>query len=257
MRVLITGAAGRLGRRLTGVLEGRHDLVLGDVAHLDDSRFVRTDVTDAETVRAGMQGCDGVVHMAILDWPACSSEKALDYTAAAIEVHAGGTHHVLQAAREARVRRIVHISSVSTVDGYPPETLVGSDTRPCSSGVYGMTKGFGEDICRMYHQNFGMPVAVLRLGNIYMPEAGGAWMGNIFVRDSEKQQALKQAPSRVHADDVTRAITLALEAPEPRYALVHIVGADSGDRWDLEAARRAYGWEPRYAFGPDGLPTTP
>jgi len=56
----------------------------------------------------------------------------------------------------------------------------------------------------------------------------------------------------MHVDNVTRAIDLALEPPEPGYALVHIVGADSGERWDLEAARRAFGWQPRYAFGPDG-----
>jgi len=53
---------------------------------------------------------------------------------------------------------------------------------------------------------------------------------------------------------VTRAIALALETPEPRYAIVHVVGDNPGRQWDLEAARQLYGWEPRYTFGTDGLP---
>jgi len=62
------------------------------------------------------------------------------------------------------------------------------------------------------------------------------------------------ASSRVHVDDMTRAIALSPESSDPKYALVHVVGADSGRRWDLDAARHAFGWTPRYAFDPDGQP---
>jgi len=97
-------------------------------------------------------------------------------------------------------------------------------------------------------------VAVLRLGTVFAPEGSGAWIGNAYYPDLTKCPAPGTATSRVHVDDVTRAIALALEAPGPGYALVHVVGADSGNRWDLEAARRVYGWTPRYGFGADGLP---
>jgi len=50
-------------------------------------------------------------------------------------------------------------------------------------------------------------------------------------------------------------LTRALEARhEVVLADVHMVGAHSGSNWDLGAARRVCGWEPRYAFGEDGLP---
>jgi len=55
-------------------------------------------------------------------------------------------------------------------------------------------------------------------------------------------------------DDVTRVITLALEPPEPGYALLQVVRADSGRHWDLEAARRTFDWEPQHAFGEDRQP---
>jgi len=254
MKVLITGAAGRLGRTLTRALEASHDLLLGDVVHLDDPRFVPLDVTDLEAARAAARDCDAIAHLAILDWTGPAAGEAWRYAAPAVQVHALGTHNVLQAAWEAGARRVVYTSSVSAVDGIPRDTLVGSDCRHFSNGLYGMTKGFGEDLCRMFHQSLGLPVTVLRLGNLFIPESGGAWFGNVHISDLATCPAPGPTPSRVHVDDVTRAIALVLEASEPRYALVHVVGDNPGRLWDLEAARQLYGWQPRYTFGPDGLP---
>ena len=254
MRVLITGAAGRLGQRLSKALESDHDLVLVDKERLDDPRFAHVDVTNLPAVRAAMQRCDAVVHMAILDWATCGAMEALRYGVPCVQVHVAGLHNVLQAAVEADVCRFVYTSSVSAVDGLPAGTKVDSDTRHYSNAVYGLTKGFGEDLCRMFHSNFGLPVAVLRLGTVFTPDGEGAWIGNVYHPDLGNSSAPETATSRVHLDDVTRAIALALQAAQPAYAMVHVVGADSGGHWDLAAAWRAFGWAPRYAFGRDGLP---
>jgi len=254
MRVLICGAAGRLGTRLVKELEVHHDLVLGDLKPVADPRFVRLDITDLAAVRAARQGCDAVVHAVILDWPCCSARETLRYGVPCVQVHVAGLHNVLHAALEAGVRRVVYTSSVSAVDGLPAGTRVDSKTRHYSNGIYGLTKGFGEDLCRMFHHTYGLSVAVLRLGTIFAPEGAGAWIGNVFHPDPAKCPAPGTATSRVHVDDVTRAVALALQATEPGYTLAHVVGADSRGTWDLEAARRAFGWQPRYAFGADGLP---
>jgi nucleoside-diphosphate-sugar epimerase len=66
MRVLITGAAGYVGRRLSSGLEGEHELRLGDVVVPDaDPRRVRLDVTRFEDVAAAMQGVEAVIHLAV------------------------------------------------------------------------------------------------------------------------------------------------------------------------------------------------
>lgn len=254
MKVLVTGAAGRLGRRLTGELGSRHAVVAGDVAALDDPRYVSLDVCDLDAVRAAAEGCDAVAHLAIVDWPSCGAAESLRHGPRALHVHVLGLHNVLQAAWEAGVRQFVYVSSVSVVDGLPPGTAVDSNTRHFSNEIYGMSKGFGEDLCRLFHHSLGLPVAILRLGNVFAPEGDGAWMGSVYVPELSEVSPPGAMPSRVHVDDVMRAIELALETPEPGYALVHIVGADSGGEWDLEAARYIYGWEPRYSFAPDGLP---
>jgi len=254
MRVLVTGAAGRLGSRLIRALGSNHDVRPSDILPLEHARSVRLDVTDLDAARAGVRECDAVVHMAIKDWEICPAADALPHAAGAIHVHTIGTHNMLHAAWKAGVRRFVHISSVSAVDGVPPGTKITADTRHFSNDIYGMTKGFGEDVCRMFHDGFGVSVTVLRLGTVYFPEAGGTWIGNVYYSDPADYPSPGAEVSRVHVDDVTRAIALALDAPDFGCAPIHVVGADSGDRWDLERARNTIGWEPRYTFSPDGLP---
>lgn len=256
MRVLITGASGRLGRKLTSALEAEHDLVLGDVDPPADPRAVMLDITDLATVRAAMAGCDAVAHLAIVDWPPGSPETLMDYGARALQVHVGGAYNVLRVAGEVGVRRCVHISSVSVVDGLPEGTIAPPDCRHYSNNIYGFTKGLGEDVCRLFHEAFGVAVMVLRLGTIYNPEPGGVWIGNRFVPDGGEQPPPPPGPtpSRVHVDDVTEAIARALAATEPGYALMHIVGASAGATWDLGEAQRVLGWAPRYAFDEAGEP---
>lgn len=253
MKTLITGAAGRLGCKLTVALQDGHDLVLGDVTPLEDPRFAALDVTDLQAARAAAEGCEAIVHLAMADWASASTEDELRHGARALQVHAAGTCNMLRAGWEARVRRFVHISSVSAVEGLPAGTPCGPGTRHYSNCFYGLTKGFGEDLCRLFHCSFGVSTAVLRLGTVYNPAPGGAWLGNVFTAEGEPLPA-DALGSRVHVDDVTRAISLALEAAACEHALAHIVGAGSGARWDLQTAWRLYGWAPRYGFDAAGLP---
>jgi len=250
MKVLIIGAAGRLGRRLTRALAPNHALVLGDIVPMDDPRFVRLDALDPEAAGAAALGCDAVVYLAIYDWAACDETEGLRHAAKALKVHVLGLHNALRAAWEAHARRFVYTSSVSAVDGIAPGEMIGSGHRHWSNGAYGMSKGLGEDVCRQFHAAHRLSVAVLRLGNIYAPEGNGAWMGNVFYPDLSK--VCEASPSRVHVDDVTRAIELAMTSPGPAYGLAHVVGDNPGRRWDLEAARRLYGWAPRHSFDERG-----
>src|SRR5947209_731215 len=103
MRLLITGAAGFVGRRLTRGLEGDFDLRLGDLFVPDgDPRRVRLDVTRPADVAAAMAGIDAVVHLAVASGHEGDFEDDA-FNQLRFDVNVKGTWNVLEAARRASV----------------------------------------------------------------------------------------------------------------------------------------------------------
>jgi len=241
MRVLITGGGGRLGTVLARELGDTHELILGDVRPIDDPRYVPLNVRDVPRVREVVADCDAVIHLAIMDSLGIGPTGSLEYAQAAFDVHVTGTYNVLRAAFDAGAKRVLCASSVSAVAGYPEGEMIGSNHRPKGGGIYGVTKGLGEELCRHFHEECGLPVVVLRLGNVYFE--GLNWDHNQYPE-----------PSRVDSVDVARAFAAVLQAPRPAFALIHIVGDNIGSHYDLEAARKLYGWKPQRPFGTDGKP---
>lgn len=254
MKIILIGAAGRLGSRLTTALGTRHELVLADLIEIKDPRFIQTDITDIAQVRKAVEGCDAVINTAIFNWPPCGKAENLAFGAKSWQVHVVGLYNILWVAWERGLKRVVHTSSISAVDGLPQGTRVTSDTRHYSNGLYGLGKGVGEDICRMFKHRYDLSCAILRLGSIFMPEAKGAWVGDVFTPDLALLKTPHPLAAFVHVDDVVRAVESALTAPDPGDAIVPIVGAGLDKYWDLESAKKLYGWEPHYAFSKDGLP---
>jgi dihydroflavonol-4-reductase len=93
------------------VRPGSSRAILSDVPELD---WVTGDVVDVGSLRAAVRGCEAVVHAAAV--VAFAPKEA----AWQREVNVEGTRHVLDAARAAGVRRLVHTSSIAAV-GRPPE----------------------------------------------------------------------------------------------------------------------------------------
>lgn len=120
MPIFVTGGTGLLGVNLIRLLVNRGESVralarsprkplgLAEYNH-DRVMFVRGDVTDAASVRAAMEGCDRVYHLA--GWVQISPwgwEQAR-------AVNVGGTRTVCETARELGVRRLVHTSSIAAI----------------------------------------------------------------------------------------------------------------------------------------------
>lgn len=81
MRVLVTGAAGHIGRHVTDELfAGGHQVVATDLVPVDDPRFERVhtgDLQDRELVRAAMEGAEAVVHLGAIPHPNSDDDSAL------------------------------------------------------------------------------------------------------------------------------------------------------------------------------------
>jgi nucleoside-diphosphate-sugar epimerase len=232
MHILITGAAGWIGRRLTRALEREHTLRLGDVSPLEDHRWVPLDVTKPEQVQDAMQGIEAVVHLAI----AAGHEGDFEddaFNQIRFDVNVKGTWNVLQAAARAGVRRIVHTSSLMVVWDYNPPEWVAGNAPPRPVGTYAITKYLGEVLCEQAAGAFGLSIVCLRIAkpvDIEEPE----W------------KARRLRPQWIAFPDLAEAYRLALVAPQIGFEIVTLVGESTRRRWDLSRAEQLLGYRPRY-----------
>jgi uronate dehydrogenase len=231
MRVLITGARGYVGRRLSHSLEADHDLRLGDLSvPEDDARWVRLDVTRPADVETAMRGVEAVIHLAVASGHEGDYEDDA-FNQLRFDVNVRGTCNVLEGARRAGVRRFVHTSSLMVVWGREPPERVASDAPPRPVGTYAVTKQLGETLCEYYARSFGMSVLCLRIPKPIDPN-DPAWRGR------------RIRPQWLAFADLIQAYRLALAAPDIEFEVITVVGESSRRRWDLSKAERLLGYRP-------------
>lgn len=230
MRVLVTGAAGLIGQRLTRALEGAHELRLGDLRRLDDPRWVPLDVTNPLQVRAVVHGMEAVVHLAIASGHEGEYEDAA-FNQLRFDVNVKGTWNLMTAAAEAGIRRFVHTSSLMVVWGYAAPAWVAGDAPARPVGTYALTKYLAEKVGEAVARERGLSVACLRIPKPVDLEEP-AW----------KQCRLR--PQWIAFPDLMRAYQLALTAPVAGFQIVTVVGESLRRRWDLTRAEAVLGWQP-------------
>jgi uronate dehydrogenase len=231
MRVLITGAAGYIGRHLARGLDGEHELRLADVQAAEaNSRSVLADVTRLEDMLRIMDGIDAVVHLAIASGHEGDVEDdALN--ALRFDVNVKGTYNVLEAARRHGVWRVVHTSSIMVTWGYPPHDRIASDAPPRTVGTYSLTKSLGESICEHFARNHGLSIVCLRIPKPIDP-------------NDPRWQGRRLRPQWLPFADLVQAYRLALTTADINFEIITVVGAASHGRWELEKAQQLLGYRP-------------
>ncbi len=126
--------------------------------------MVEGDVRDFELVEQVIAGADTVFHLAAV----VSVLTSLEDPQTTWEVNLKGTYNVLEAARRARVRRVVFISSSAVYGEYPK--LPFKETFPVlPESPYALTKLMGEELCSLYWRLYKLETVALRLFNVYGP----------------------------------------------------------------------------------------
>lgn len=169
MKTLITGSTGFIGRHLTQALvaRGRHVRCLVR-ALSDTSSFLGNpmielacgDLEDPRWVTKCLDDADVVYHLAV------------DYSNHSIE----SVRVLTDAAREARVRRFVFMSSIAAMGAPGGGRLATEDTPGVPEGDYGRAKHAGEAIVREAHVEHGLPTVVLRPTSVYGPGDVNFWL---------------------------------------------------------------------------------
>jgi nucleoside-diphosphate-sugar epimerase len=230
MRVLVTGAAGYIGRHLTAGLGDQFDLRLGDVRPIDDPRFVPLDVADPRQARAAAEGVEAIIHLAIASGHEGEFEDD-EFNSRRFDVNVKGTMNILSAAVRAGVERFVFTSSLMVVWGSEPPALVPSDAPGRPLGTYAITKHLGEVLCEDFARTSALSVVCLRIPKPIDP----------------KDPVWQKAPIRpqwLPFPDLIQAYRLALVAPDIGFEIITVVGESSSRRWDLSKAERVLGYRP-------------
>jgi UDP-glucose 4-epimerase len=172
---LVTGGAGFIGSHLveTLVAQGQQVRVLDDLStgKFDNLKHVRAQVqlvqgsiTDAAAVRAAVAGCERVFHLAALP----SVQRSVEDPYGSHEVCATGTVRVLDAARQAGVRRVVYAAS-SSAYGDIPGAVRSEDEPVAPLSPYAAAKLAGEYYCRSFTVVYGLETVRLRFFNVFGP----------------------------------------------------------------------------------------
>ncbi|MFN8496844.1 MAG: NAD-dependent epimerase/dehydratase family protein [Anaerolineae bacterium] len=214
--VCVTGATGFVGTRLVERLLLDQGAAVRALVHNYTSaawlsrttaQLIQGDVTQQHRLKAAFEGCDLVVHCAAQMGGTPSRMR---------EVNVIGTQNVLQAADDAKVRRVIHISSFAVHGRHLPDGA--DETAPLHPGddVYALTKLQAEEAVGLYRRDHYLDAVILRPTIIYGPRSQW-WTIDPIERIKHNRLALlgrgDGIANVVYIDDVIDAIMLALEAP--------------------------------------------
>ena len=227
-KILITGATGGIGLLLEKLLMDDYDVVSQGRTPANDGqakRLKKADLEDYDEVRALMDGVEVVLHLAGEASPEATWDDVLTPNII-------GFRNVLEAARDAGVKRFVFASSNHAMGMYDRDEQwpVYPHHLPRPDSLYGVSKVFGEALGRYYHDKYGIEFVSLRIG----------WAA---------EDPLEADVELLHAmwlseDDTERVFRRAIEAEDVTYGLYYAISDNPNRRWDLTNTMLELGYRP-------------
>lgn len=233
-KVLVTGAAGFIGRRVAEALrdEGHH--VVGTDMRAPTGTFgfdfyvadIRDMLRHAPVIG---RDCDSIIHCGGISGPMVLS----DNPAEVIDINIRGTAGLLELAKGFGLRRFVCLSSVSAYGDTPPGRDVVDETAPLgASNAYGTSKAATDLLTQSYARSYGLSAVALRLGWVYGPgRATDAIVQPAMRSSAAVPYVLAEGGDHVlqfvHVEDLVAAILAAWRAETLGSAAYNINGSET------------------------------
>ena len=228
-RILLTGAAGRIGSVVVPLLRQHYALRLLDLSPVTpewDDHVVRTDLRNFCALRRACKGVRAMVHLAAV------SDEA-DFHTQLLPMNLEGVYNAFEAARQAGLRKVVFASTGQTVLNYGKGNWVTPEMPPRPSSVYACTKLFGEGLARYYADTHGMSMIVLRI--CYFRGYDDPLL-RVAGHDVQKEW--------LSPKDLTQILVKCLKS-NLSHGVFFAVSNNHGRYWDIRNAQESLGYDPQ------------
>ena len=231
--VLFLGATGRIGPGLVEEYKKKYEkyynLIIGYHNKKTDYGLEsrKIDLSSIDVLKKAMEGIDVVINFAANSDPHSDFNKIF-------EPNILGAYNVFEAARISGVKRIIFASSVHAIKGYPLEYQVNHEDVPKPINFYGASKVFGETLCNIYSQEYGISCLAIRVG---------AYVSN------DQMKVVCYARDVYHyvitQRDMMQLIHKCVLAPENvKFGILSGISDNRKKSMDLEFTRKLVGYEP-------------
>ena len=225
MKVAVIGAAGWVGRAVLASFADRHQVrafdrspEAWDVYRRFDGDWegekVYGDVADFHAVDSALTGMDGVVNLAAY----FGYEDPPEDNVRPFLINLKGMWNILESARRRKLRRVVHMSSC--VVRHPDGLFLSSEVRSKEGDLYGITKRLQEEMCRQFHDAWGVRIIIFRPCSI----------GDSRLGISRDGAAARGGVSWVCRHDLAEACHLALQSNAIDFDIMHTASHPEADR---------------------------
>ena len=228
-RLLLTGAAGGLGRELRGRLKAYcNTLRLSDIADLGEAapgeELRPAQLEDRAAMHALLDGVNAVVHLG-----GVSTEQPFDLI---LQANIVGAYNLYEAARVHGVKRIVFASSNHVTGFYRQDEVIDTRDPARPDGHYGLSKAYGENLAQFYFDRYGIETVSLRIGSSF-PEP----------------KDRRMLATWLSYDDLERLVVASLSAPVVGHSVIYGVSDNATTWWDNTGARHI-GYRPQDSSEP-------
>jgi uronate dehydrogenase len=223
-RLLITGAAGGLGRAMRPRMRKfAHSVRISDITEIADfdaqEEQMTCDLGDAGAVMKLVEGCDGIIHLGGI--------SVEDKFSKILNANIVGLFNLYEAARAHGHPRILFASSNHTVGYYRQYEHIDATAPMRPDSLYGVSKCFGEALARMHFEKFGQETAIVRIGSCF-----------------EKPKNHRMLATWMSFDDFEGLIDRVFNAPLLGCPIIFGVSDNDRALWDNSQAA-FLGWRPK------------
>ncbi|MBD1370953.1 NAD(P)-dependent oxidoreductase [Hazenella sp. IB182357] len=236
-KILITGAAGKIGRNLSRSLKANTehvfrlaDLNTTELNHLKDvtSDLVDLNVADLSACKKACEGVDIVIHLA------GDPSPDADFYHSLLENNIKGTYNIFRAAKDNQVSKVIVASSAQVVEGHPLDYQSNSHSPIRPKNMYGVSKSFAEAVASYFAYSEGMQAIAIRIA------------AYDDFKSSKEPMSARDMSAYISPEDFNHLIIQTLNAKHlPPFCILNGVSNNRFKRLSLEETKELVGYNPQ------------